>query len=132
MKSAAPIQQQKLTRLCRDAKLLIEEEKYEECKRLISNAMGTFPHAPQPHNLMGILLEQENDVLGAMRHFRSAWALDPTYLPARYNLNRLGSLTPSGKCAYEESDCGEPLHLAFCTRRDPNGIIHVMERRAER
>ncbi len=132
MKSAAPIQQQELTRLCRNAKLLIEEEKYEECKRLISNAMGTFPHAPQPHNLMGILLEQENDVLGAMRHFRSAWALDPTYLPARYNLNRLGSLTPDKKCAYEESDCGEPLHLAFCTRRDPNGIIHVMERRAER
>ncbi|MBS5783742.1 MAG: hypothetical protein KID04_12815 [Clostridium sp.] len=56
MKSAAPIQQLKLTKLCRDAKLLIEEEKYEECKRLISNAMGTFPHAPQPHNLMGILL----------------------------------------------------------------------------
>ena len=132
MKSAAPIQQQKLTKLCRDAKLLIEEEKYEECKRLISNAMGTFPHAPQPHNLMGILLEQENNVLGAMRHFRSAWALDPTYLPARYNLNRLGSLTPDRKCAYEESDCGEPLLPAFGTRRDPNGMIHVMERRAER
>ncbi|WP_283606720.1 hypothetical protein [Faecalispora anaeroviscerum] len=132
MKSAATIQEEKLTELCRVARLLIHEQKYEECERLISNAMGTFPHAPHPHNLMGILLEQESNTLGAMRHFRCAWALDPTYLPARYNLNRLGSLTPDGECAYEESDCGATPHLAFCTRRDPNGIIHVMERRAER
>lgn len=132
MKSATTIQQKELSLLCKKARLLLEEQNYTECEQLISNAMGTYPHAPQPHNLMGILLEQENDVLGAMRHFRSAWALDPTYLPARYNLNRLGSLTPDGNCAFDESDCNEPLHLAFSTRRDPNGIIHVMERRAER
>lgn len=131
MKGMANSQQTALLQLCKSARQLIAAQKYEECERLISGAMGTFPHAPQPHNLMGILLEQKNDTLGAMRHYRSAWALDPTYLPPRYNLNRLGSYFSSGECAYEEADCTAQQNSAFHTQRDLNGIIHVRERRAE-
>ena len=48
------------------------------------------PHSAIPHNLMGILMEKENNHVLAMKHFRAAYALDPTYIPARYNMEQYG------------------------------------------
>lgn len=68
--------------------------------------MSEAPHAPEPHNLMGIILENENDHIGAMKHFRAAWALDPTYLPARFNMEQYGRFSAVERVdAYDESDC---------------------------
>lgn len=67
--------------------------------------MRDYPHAPHPHNLMGILLEKQGNHLSAMKHFRAAWALDPTYLPCRINLDRYGSFFNQGNCAFDEQDC---------------------------
>ncbi len=39
-----------------------------------------------------------------MKHFRAAWALDPTYLPASHNLNTYGTFFSNGSCAFDESD----------------------------
>jgi hypothetical protein len=52
-----------------------------------------------------LVLEKESDHLLAMKHFRAAWALDPTYLPARYNLENFGTFVPKGRGAFDESDC---------------------------
>ncbi|HSK68983.1 MAG TPA: hypothetical protein VLA21_06945 [Candidatus Limnocylindria bacterium] len=76
-----------------------------ECRRLIYSAMQQHPHAPHPHNLIGILLEQEGNHPAAMKHFRAAWALDPTYMPARWNLDSFGTFFSRGRYAYDESDC---------------------------
>ena len=66
--------------------------------------MSEAPHAPEPHNLMGIILENENDHIGAMKHFRAAWALDPTYLPARFNMEQYAGFSAVGRMdAYDES-----------------------------
>ncbi|WP_101698471.1 hypothetical protein [Clostridium minihomine] len=129
MKSTVLQNIKNLTELCTSAKLLIAEKQYQQCKQIIAEAMKEYPHDPQPHNLMGILLEQENNHMGAMRHFRSAWALDPAYLPARHNLNYFGSLSRTGTCAYEETDCLPEPGNSFFIRRDQNGILHVTERR---
>ena len=94
-----------LSTLCATVRELIRIQAYEKCKDLICSAMGKYPHAPQPHNLIGILLEKKGDHLAAMKHFRAAWALDPTYIPARQNLDCYGTFFSSGKCAYDESDC---------------------------
>jgi len=61
--------------------------------------MGSLPHirqamalnmdAPEPHNLLGILSEMKGDDGNARRHYRAAYALDPTYGPACRNLERL-------------------------------------------
>jgi tetratricopeptide (TPR) repeat protein len=61
--------------------------------------MGSLPHirqamalnmdAPEPHNLLGILSEMKGDDGNARRHYRAAYALDPTYSPACRNLERL-------------------------------------------
>ena len=59
--------------------------------------MAENPHCAIPHNLMGILLEKEANHVLAMKHFRAAYALDPTYIPARYNMEQvLQSLKENG------------------------------------
>ena len=77
-----------LTALCYTVKKHIEEKNYKESLSLIQSAIAVYPHAPEPHNLMGILLENQGNHLLAMKHFRAAWALDPTYIPAKYNMNQ--------------------------------------------
>ena len=56
---------------------------------LITEAMLLEPDFPQPHNLLGIYFELSGDVDRARRHYRAAYALDPTYTPALGNLERL-------------------------------------------
>jgi Tfp pilus assembly protein PilF len=94
-----------LSMLCLMVRELIDSRDYEKCEALIRSAMGEYPHAPEPHNLIGIMLEKKGDHLAAMKHFRAASALDPAYRPARQNLDCYGTFFSNGKCAYDESDC---------------------------
>ena len=41
----------------------------------------------------------------AIRHYRASYSLDPTYAPAIWNLERLGTGDVCKKCAYTEKDC---------------------------
>ncbi|MDF2886247.1 MAG: hypothetical protein K0R23_632 [Lacrimispora sp.] len=94
-----------LTALCETIRDLIGMQDYQTCESMICQAIGKYPHAPEPHNLIGILLEKTGDHPSAMKHFRAAWALDPTYLPARQNLECYGTFFSNGRCAYDEKDC---------------------------
>ena len=47
------------------------------------------PDAPEPHNLLGIWFELKGNEDKAHRHYRAACALDPTFMPARKNLERI-------------------------------------------
>ncbi len=82
-----------LTVLCHSVRILIENKNFNQSLEIIQGAMGKYPHAPEPHNLMGILLENQGNHLLAMKHFRAAWALDPTYLPAKYNMNQYAEMS---------------------------------------
>lgn len=84
---------------------LMHERKYEECEALISTAMFEYPHDAVPHNLMGLMLEYKGFHAEAMKHFRAAYALDPSYRPAKWNLDCFGGFTMPHPCAYFESDC---------------------------
>jgi Flp pilus assembly protein TadD len=77
----------------------INSGRYSEAEQHIKSAMTYDMTAPQPHNLFGILLEYRGDRLRAMKHYRAATDLDPTYLPAKNNLYRAGqfSLQPSDR-----------------------------------
>lgn len=72
---------------------LIMNKAFDECENRINKAIGDFPHAPHPHNLMGILLEATGDKHGAMKHYRAAIALEPSFRPARANLYSNGDLS---------------------------------------
>jgi len=86
-------------------KEFIAGKKFKECEALICTAMFEHPNDAVPHNLMGLLLESQNHHLDAMKHFRAAYALDPTYGPASWNLECFGSFTMSRPCAYFASNC---------------------------
>jgi len=122
--------QQELTVLCGTMRKLVEQNDYHQGELLIKEAIGRYPHAPEPHNLLGLLLEAQNDHLTAMKHFRAAWALDPTYLPARENLDTFGSFYPSGKWAYDDSDCPQEQRGddKYKIEYNTHGIGHVVRR----
>lgn len=70
----------------------------------VYKAIGSFPHSPEPHNLLGIILEKDGNHVMAMRHFRVALDLDPTFQPAQHNLEIYGTFFSTGKCAFDVDD----------------------------
>lgn len=114
---------QDLEKLCKNVRSLISEKKYSQCTQDIRKAMYAYPHAPQPHNLMGILLEKQGEYSAAMKHFRAAWALDPAYLPCRVNLDRYGSFFSHASAAFDEDDCTPEISsVKQEMRNDGSGI----------
>ena len=93
-----------LSALCGSVRQLARNGEYSECEKLIADAMGKHPHAPQPHNLMGVVLELRAEHAGAVKHFRAAWSLDPTYIPARHNLDNFASFFAVDGFAFDEED----------------------------
>lgn len=93
-------QKEELNALCNSVRELMYMGNYRECEYFISQAMQKYPHAPEPHNLFGLLLEKLGDHIDAMKHFRAAWALDSSYLPARKNLDSFGTFVSHGQGAY--------------------------------
>lgn len=91
--------------LCSQVKNLIQNREFESCYKMIAEEMKNSPHAPEPHNLLGMLLEKEGNHILAIKYFRAAWDLDPTYLPARHNLQVYGMSFFSGSGAYDREDC---------------------------
>lgn len=122
-------EREQLFELCETVRGLSTWENIEQCKKMVREAMGKYPDAAQPHNLYGILLEKKGDHAGAMRHFRAAWALDPTYAPARQNLDRFGSFSAVKRPAYDEKDCQEEQKPSrYKVEYDENGVGHVVRR----
>lgn len=119
---------EQLKSLCDMVRRLCEECEYEKCCQLIYKAMEEHPHAAQPHNLLGIVLEKTGDHLMAMRHFRAAWALDPSYRPANHNMNIYGTFITNGICAFDEDDLEEEKYSKVNIVYDKRGIGHVMSR----
>lgn len=115
--------------LCGTIRTLLKHNEFEECETLICDAMGKNPNAPEPHNLLGVLLERKGNHECAMRHFRAAWDLEPTYLPARRNLENYSSFFIKRKYAIDESDCKEEETQESELQFDENGIGHIRRRK---
>lgn len=65
---------------------------FVKCEQMIRRAMEEEPHSAEPHNLMGVLLEKKGEHSLAMRHFRAAYALDPSCAAARVNLEKYSQM----------------------------------------
>lgn len=107
MKPVKKDNENELTTLCNEIRNLSNNGEFDKCLNLIYLSMSRFPDAPEPHNLLGIILEKTGNHPLAMKHFRAAWALDPTYHPANQNLMILGSFEQHGEFAFDGSDCSE-------------------------
>lgn len=124
--NSIPKEQAKL--LCEQVKALINDKKYNQCEGLIASYMGKYPHACQPHNLMGILLEEEGNHTIAMEHFRVAWMFDPSYLPAQQNLTSCSdSFVKQKKYYYEKKDCPAETTNEYVLAYDQNNVGHIVK-----
>ncbi len=96
-----------MTDLCMKVKKYIEEKDWDSCMELIPRYMERYPNSAVPHNLLGIVLESQGHHSDAMRHFRAAWSLDPTFLPASQNIDAysLYDSEKDVKPAYTVDDC---------------------------
>lgn len=118
-----------LDQLCKNVRDYVNNRQYDESIELICEAMKNYPNAPEPHNLLGIVLEKKGDHITAMNHFRAAWDLDSTYLPARHNLQMYGTFYSYGKCAFDYDDLKDESNSKFEVIYDENNIRRVVYRR---
>ena len=126
MKMKVPEDIRERQELCDRARALIKNWEFDECWTLLCDAMGRYPNLPEPNNLLGILLEKQGSHVLAMKHFRAAWALDPTYRPARQNIERYGSFFSVEAVAFDESDCPpDPLEGRIEVSYDARGVGHA-------
>lgn len=120
--------EERLKELCRRVKEQIENGDEKDAYAGIVQAMEECPDSGIPHNLMGIWKENQGDHPGAMKHFRAAWALEPTFVPARWNLDVYGR-DDSGKCAYTDEDVPEEQEKpGYKWVYDEKGIGHMVRR----
>ena len=117
-----------LDHLCSQVRQSVQLGNFEECLTAIRSAMAEYPDAPQPHNLLGIILEKQGNHPSAMRHFRAAWALDPTYAPAEENMKTYATFFSRGSSAYDESDCKGNRNDSCSISYDASGIGRVIRR----
>ena len=108
---------------------LSKKNQIKQCEEMVRKAMKDYPDAAQPHNLYGVLQVLKGDHIGGMKHFRAAWALDPTYEPSRKNLDQYGSFQMAQKPAFNESDCQEEeKEIQYKVEYNEKGIGHVIRR----
>lgn len=86
------------------AREMMGRHEYRECEKMIRQAMCDYPDNAIPHNLMGLLYEKKGDHISAMKHFRAAWSLDPTYQPALLNLDCFGTMFSEKIFIFDETD----------------------------
>ena len=93
-----------LNDLIAKSRKMMASHEYSKCEKLIRKAMEAYPDNAIPHNIMGILYESRGDHIGAMKHFRAAWALDPTYRPSLMNLDNFGKFFSDKTFIFDETD----------------------------
>ena len=67
----------------------LEKKEYEQAKVLIHEAIQFDDNGAEAQNLLGAYYELIGDRLLALRHYRAAYALEPSYKYANMNIERL-------------------------------------------
>jgi DNA-binding NtrC family response regulator len=79
------------------AKRYITERKFDAAQEHIKLAIAADAAKPEALNLLGALIEMRGDRLEALKQYRAALALDPTYKPAEDNLQRVVTRRQKGR-----------------------------------
>jgi DNA-binding response OmpR family regulator len=79
------------------AKRHITDRSFANARETVRKAISTDPAHPEAYNLLGALLEIKGDWLDAQKFYRAALDIDPSFKPARINLDRTTSWNKFGK-----------------------------------
>jgi tetratricopeptide (TPR) repeat protein len=69
----------------------ILKDNLEKVETLIDEAFKLNNNSPKIHNILGVLSEIKRDKALAIKHYRAALGLDPSYKPAIKNLENITS-----------------------------------------
>ncbi len=94
------------------AKRHISDRRFDAAREVTQRAIANDPAQPGAYNLYGALLEIKGDRLEAQKFYRAALDIDPTYKPARANLDRTTSWHKFGQIQLE------PEHEAVKSRKE--------------
>jgi len=83
------------------AKRHITDRSFDTALELVRKAIATDPAQPVAYNLYGALIEMKGNRLEAQKFYRATLDIDPTYKPARDNLDRTTSWHKYGKIELE-------------------------------
>jgi len=79
------------------AKRFITDRKFGPAKEIVQRAMAADPGQPEAYNLLGALIEITGDLKEALKFYRAALDIDPTFKPAWANLDRAASYHKFGR-----------------------------------
>jgi Flp pilus assembly protein TadD len=74
----------------------VTDRDLERAKAVAQRALGVDPGKPDAYNLLGAFLECRGEWVEAQKYYRAALEIDPSYRPAKANLNRTASLHRTG------------------------------------
>ena len=88
------------------AKKMINEKKFEQAEDYLEAALASDPSTGEPFNLLGVILEMRGETTEALKKYRAALALDPSYKPAEQNIERATQFdySPEGIKLDEETE----------------------------
>lgn len=75
------------------AKAEINKRNFDRAVEFLQEAASLNSEKPEPFNLLGVIYELKSRHPEAMKMYRAALALDPTYKPAAENLERAGEMS---------------------------------------
>ncbi|HAU36420.1 MAG TPA: response regulator [Phycisphaerales bacterium] len=84
------------------AKKCIGDREFDSAAEHVRQAIAADPTKAEGLNLLGALQELGGNRLEALKNYRAAIALDPTYMPATENLNRAANWSPKGDITLDE------------------------------
>lgn len=99
------------TQRIKQAKDRLHRHELAEAFKQITEAIRINPDAPEPHNLLGIWFELKSNEDMARKHYRAAYALDPTFKPACKNLERISAMFEYRHIPYYYGDEPEEEHV---------------------
>ena len=79
------------------AKRYISDQNFATARETARRAIAADPARPEAYNLLGALLEMDHRRLEALKFYRAALDIDPTFKPAGANLDRATSWNKFGK-----------------------------------
>lgn len=107
----------------------ITNKNFSEAIEYIHLAILEDDASPKTHNLLGIIAELTENLSLAGKHYRAAYALDPTFKPAFRNLERITSFYY--RLNIKNLDFGDKLELEkenpYIIQYGHNNIGHLIK-----
>ena len=85
----------------------ITDRAFPSARETVQKAIAADPAHPEAYNLFGTLLEINGDWLEAQKFYRAALDIDPTFKPARANLDRTASFDKLGHIDFGQDRAAE-------------------------